>query len=82
MDNMNQYWASEFKMAWEMLLDMLYKVKGYSYSDETGSGGMDQDMQIKLIGIKAEIEIDKRKGCLHHKYKHYAVLIYEVIRVE
>lgn len=82
MDDMSYYWQQEFKQAWEMLLDMLYKVKGYSYSSEPGSSRKDYDLQIKLIGIKADIEFDKRKGRLYNKYKYYAVLIYEVIRVE
>ncbi len=77
---MSYYWQTEFKQAWDILLTTLYTVKGYSYSSEPGSGGKDQDLQIKLIGIKADIEKDKRKGRLHYQYKHYAVLIYEDIQ--
>ena len=85
MDSMNRYWQDywekEFKIAYGMLLDMLYKVKGYSYSEETGSGGDDDGMQLRLIEIKADIKKDKKRGKLQNNYRHYATSIYEVIRV-
>ena len=82
MENMNSYWEQEFRNAYGMLLDMLYKAKGYSYSDEIGSGGMNFNMQMKLIEIKADIETDKRKDMLRNSYRYYAILIYGIIGVK
>ena len=75
------YWQQEFRNAYEMLLDMLYKVKGYSHSDEISADGKNQDMQDKLIEVRSNIKADKRKGILAQKYQEYAVLIYKIIRV-
>jgi len=77
----NQYWEAEFCNAYGMLLDMLYTVKGYSYSDEIGTMDKDPDLQLKLIEVKADIKADRRRGILHQKYQEYAVLIYKIIRV-
>jgi len=82
MDDMQYFWQNEFEKAFEMLCDVLYTVKGYSYSDEIGNGGINQDLRDNLIDIKWDIKKDRRNGRLHDKFKYYAILIYRVIRVE
>ena len=81
MDDMRGYWEAEFQNAYEMLLLVLYTVKGYSYSDEVGSSDKNPDLQLKLIEVKSDIKKDRRNGTLYQKYMYYANKIYAIIRV-
>ena len=76
---MSQYWKQEFDNAFSALNDMLYKVKGYCYESEIGTGELNNNMQIKLIGVKADIEMDRKAGILHTRYKDYTLTIYGII---
>ena len=78
----NSYWQGQFKMAYEMMLDMLYTEKGVSYSSEIGSGGTNDGLKIALIDIKAEIQKDKKEGLLIGRHQYYALRIFQIIRVE
>ena len=79
---MGYYWQEQFNMAYEQMLDMLYTVKGVSYSSEIGSGGTNDGLKDRLIDIKYEIKKDKKKGLLAERYRYYALKIWQIIRLD
>lgn len=79
MDNMNYYWQSEFKNAWTMLCEKMYKADGYNYGKEKG---IESDVLIEMISLKEQIEWDTRKGLIFGKFKYYTNRIYSLLGVE
>ena len=79
MNNMNDYWMVEFKNAWVMLNEKLYLPDGYNYGKEKG---IENDILVEMISLKADIEWDTKHGIIFGKFKYYTVKIYGLLGVE
>ena len=78
MDNMSYYWYQEFNTAFEKLENTMYTADGYNYDRIKG---IENDMLIDMISLRAEILEVKKAGGLVYEYKGYTIRIYNLLGV-
>ena len=71
--NINYYWVEEFKNAYKMLEDALYGINSQSWDKEIVVKGSAEEMRVRLLELKLEIDLCRRKGELGRKYKKFAL---------